>query len=306
MTGVLAAWDRFWFAPAPTSTIGLVRIAFGIVMVGWGLALTPDLLTFFSQDGVVPLQPPYVGWGLLRFFPSDAAVIGVFVAHLVASVCLLLGVVTRLAAAVVFVTLLSLLRRDPFIFNSGDAVLLNISFFLALGPAGESLSIDRLLRARGRFWEFPERAQWPVRLMQVQLSVIYFVSVWAKVRGTTWNDGTAVSYALRLHQLHRFPIPRFLTSEPLIVNLLTYGTLAVELGIAILVWNRRARPWVLAAGAFLHLSIDYSLEVGFFTLAMLTLYLAFLPPETAARLLLALRRWLERSGIRTLQRLARA
>jgi hypothetical protein len=97
----------------------------------------------------------------------------------------------------------------------------------------------------------------------------------------TWNDGTAVAYALRLEQIHRLPIPDFVVTQPVVVNLLTYGTLAVELTIAILVWNRRARPWVLGAGVVLHLLIDYALVVGFFSLAMFVLYLAFVSPEWA-------------------------
>jgi len=61
----------------------------------------------------------------------------------------------------------------------------------------------------------------------------------------------------------------------------------------VFVWNRRLRPWVLLAGALLHLGIEYSVRVGFFSLAMLTLYLAFLNPEWARDHLLRLRDWLQ-------------
>jgi hypothetical protein len=281
VTRAVEAWNRFFFEPTPTSTLALVRIAFGLVTLAWAAALGPDLLTFLGQDGLVARQPPLLGWGLLSAFPSDAAVIAVYAALVASAVLVTVGLATRLACAVAFVTLLSILRRDPFILNAGDFVLLHVALFLTLAPAGSTLSLDRWLTQRDRFWEVPLRAPWALRMLQIQLSVIYLASVWAKVRGVTWNDGTAVAYALRLEQIHRLPVPEFLVTQPVVVNVLTYGTLAVELAIAILVWNRRARPWVLCAGVVLHLLIDYALVVGFFSLAMFVLYLAFVSPEWA-------------------------
>ena len=75
---------------------------------------------------------------------------------------------------------------------------------------------------------------------------------------------------------------------------MTYGTLVIELSVPILVWNRRLRPWVLLAGLGLHLGIEYSIRVGFFSLAMFTLYLSFLDPTWAQVRLLALRDRLQR------------
>ena len=295
MTGLLDAWERFWFAPEPTSTLAVFRITVGLLTLGWAVSLAPDLFGFFSQDGIVPEQPSYGVaaakglWGILGFYPSDAAVVALYAALLVASVCVTAGLATRLAAAVLFVALLSFERRAPFVFNGGDQLLRILAFYLALAPSGAALSLDRLLRRRRQFWEFPLRASWVVRLMQVQFSIIYLFAAWPKLRGTTWNDGSAVYYAVRIEDLERFPVPDALTSTAYVSNLLTYGTVAAELSLAFLVWSRRLRPWVLAVGVLLHLSIDYSLRVGFFSYAMLALYIVWIPPERTAAALLALR-----------------
>jgi hypothetical protein len=291
MTGLAEAWQRFWFKPEPTSTLALVRIAFGLVAMGWTVALLPDLLSWFGADGILPRHPASARgtWGPLSAVGGDGAVIASLIVLLVASGCLVVGYRTRAAALLVFLGLLAFQRRDPFVFDSGDALLRIVALFLALSPAGASLSLDRARRARDRLWEFPARAPWALRLMQVQLSVLYLATVWTKLRGTTWNDGTAVSYALRVEDLNRFPVPHFVTDSVLIANLMTYGTLAVEFAIGVLVWNRRARPWVLGLGVALHLSIEYSIRVGFFTAAMFVLYLAFVPSDTATRLALAIR-----------------
>ena len=135
--------------------------------------------------------------------------------------------------------------------------------------------------------------------MQIQLSVIYFATLWGKLQGDRWRDGTAVSYALRIDDIHRFATPAFLTDSVVLSEILTFGTLLLELALAILVWNRALRPWVLALGVSLHVSIAFSIMVGFFTMLMLTLYLAFIPAETARRLILsAVAAWRRRKATR--------
>jgi hypothetical protein len=163
-----------------------------------------------------------------------------------------------------------------------------IAFYLALAPAGASLSLDRLRRAPRSFWEFPARAPWALRLMQIQLSVIYLSSVWEKLHGFTWRNGTAVAYALRLEDLQHFPMPGFASTWAPAVALLTWGTLAAELSLGVLVWTRWRLP-VLAAGVAMHIGFAYALRVGFFSAAMCVLYLAFLPPALAQRCVLAVR-----------------
>jgi len=209
-------------------------------------------------------------------------------------VCMTVGFGTRPASLVVFIGLLSFERRSPLVFNAGDQLLRILAFYMVLAPSGSALSVDHRLKG-GRLLEFPVRAPWTLRLIQLQLSFVYIGAVWAKVQGTTWNDGTAVSYALRLTDLQRLPIPSFVGHSVTLSALLTYGTLATELSVGILVWNRRLRPWVLGAGVLLHLGIDWSLRVGFFTLSVFVMYLAFLPPERASALTRAVARRVARS-----------
>jgi hypothetical protein len=122
-----------------------------------------------------------------------------------------------------------------------------------------------------------------VRLLQVQLSLIYFASALAKINGNAWPHGTAVSYALRLQDLVLLSTPHWFTNSALLMNAASWCTIALEVALAILVWNRRLRPWVMAAGVVMHTVIMATIAVGFFTLAMFVLYLAFVPPEVLSR-----------------------
>ena len=80
-------------------------------------------------------------------------------------------------------------------------------------------------------------------------------------------------------------------------GLLASGTLALEVALGVLVWNRAARPWVLALGVSMHVGIDLSILVGFFSFAMIVAYIVFVPAETASRRITDLRdRFVRRMG----------
>jgi Vitamin K-dependent gamma-carboxylase len=301
---VVAAWNSFWFEPFSTAPLAVFRIAFGLLMLAWSISLLPELSAFFTKGGILPRQPTYSGdfwgaWGFLGIFPSKATVIVLVVGLIIASLCLVFGVFSQVAAAVVFLALMSYQRRNPFVFNAGDWLLRIVAFYLIFAPSSAALSLERFLKNRKQFWTFPLRAPWAMRLIQIQFSIVYFVAVWTKVRGTTWNNGTAVSLALRIDDFQRFPVPSFVQTSALISNVFSYGTLALELSLALLVWNRRLRPWVLLAGLSLHLGIEYSMRVGFYGLTIMAMYLIWVPPERIEAVLLALRGRLAGSRVGT-------
>jgi len=286
MHTVSEAWNRFWFEPRSTASLGVLRIAFGVVVLLWTISLAPDLNTFFTSSGIVPHQPSIRWWfDPLQTYPGRLALYCLYGVLLAGCACLLVGFRTRIASIVVFLGVLTLERRNTFVFNSGDLLVRNLAFYIALAPAGAALSLDRWRRARDTFWDHPIRTQWAVRLIQLQLSVTYAATVWAKLRGTTWNNGTAVSFALRIGDLQRFHAPGFITHNILASNLMTYGTLAIETSLAFLVWNRKARPYVLPLGVLMHGLIALNIMVGFFSMAILTAYIAFIPPETMERVI---------------------
>jgi hypothetical protein len=302
--GILSGWNTFWFEPVSTAPLVFFRIVYGVIMLAWSLSLIPEYYALLTSDGILPDQPDFTGkqagaWGVLETFPGKTAAVLLLVALIVASVCLILGLFPQLAALILLVGTMSLERRNPYVFNAGDVLLRVIAFYLIFAPTGAALSLSRFVRDRKDFWTFPLRAPWAMRLLQIQLSVVYLFAVWTKVQGTTWNNGTAVSFALRIEDLERFPLPSFITTSALVSNLLTYGTLVLELSLAILVWNRKLRPWVLLAGLSLHLGIEYSIRVGFYGLAITSLYLLFVAPAWLETALLAVRRRLTRPRLKT-------
>ena len=268
---VWAGWSRWAFAPIDTAPMAALRIAVGILTIGWTLSLLPDAGAFLSTSGVRRDLPSYdSGAWTVQLGPPFIVLTVLFFA----AIALTLGWRTRVAAVVVAVLLLAIQRRDPWILNSGDLLLRELAFFVMLMPAGETWSLDARRRGAERL-----RAPWALRLVQLQISALYLFSVWAKVRGTDWNDGTAVGIALQLEDLQRFAVPAAVSTSLLVSAVMTYSSLAVEASLAFGLWLPRLRYWVMAAGVGLHLGIEASLLIGWFSLAVISSYLAFVPPE---------------------------
>lgn len=285
LSTAVAKWRQFWFTPEPTTTLGLIRIFYGLLMIVWALALRGDLYDLFGEKGVLPTSPisPY-SWGLLKFWETDQALLVVWVVLLLSAIALTVGWHSRIAALLLFVCLFSLWHRNPFVFNNGDLLLRIEALMLALAPCGAALSLDRRRTNGGSIWPAQIRAPWIIRLMQVEVCLIYLTTVRAKLDGNTWNDGTAVSFALRYGPDSPI-VPDWLLNSPVLINLFTWGALAIELAIGIFVWNKKLRPWVLGAGVLLHLTIMVTIHVAFFSFAIFILYLAFVSPDTVERLI---------------------
>jgi len=287
----MSGWNRFWFAPTETSSLAVFRIGFGLIAIAWTVTLVPNVVSFYGPHGILPSLPGRAPgeWGVLAFSANPILMITVVVATLIAAIAVTVGAYTRVATLVLWVGIVSLIQRNTFVTNSGDGVLRDMAFLLMLTPAGAALSVDRFRTDPGNFWEFPARAPWGLRLIQIQISVGYLSAVLHKLTSDVWWDGSAVSYALRMQDIHRLPTPDFVTGSIAITGVLTYGTILVEFALAVLIWNRRLRPWVLGLGICLHLGIDSSIMVGFFSYLMIVGYLAFVPPETMCRVVLRLR-----------------
>ena len=154
-----------------------------------------------------------------------------------------------------------------------------------LCPCGAAYSVDAWLESRrcGTLAE-PLILPWGLRLIQIQISVVYIFAVLLKFGGNLWLNGTALDYVLNNTEVGRFDVS-FLTHYPVLINLMTYSALAMELALAFLIWFRAARPLVLFLGLMLHAGILLTINIPIFGELMWVGYLAFLtPPEFDALL----------------------
>ncbi|MCB0996523.1 MAG: HTTM domain-containing protein [Acidimicrobiales bacterium] len=295
---VRVGWNRFWFTPAPVTTLTVIRTLLGFTVFCWGLSVLPDLRTFYFQDGLMP-TPSYADHrlGLLQWFTSDAAVVVVFVAMMLGAVALMAGRFVRVAAPVVWITLISLELDNTSVLNAGDNLLriwaVYFAIFALLTP---SRFLDVPLWGRRGVdgaQPFPVGPTWLLRVMQLQLTVIYPATVVAKLDGDTWREGTAAIYALGLTDFERFWVPDVVRENLVLGNLMTWWTIGLELALPFLLWTKRTRWAGIILGIGMHAGFDYTMRLGFFLWAMTMGYLSFVRPDETARPLrrLAALRW---------------
>jgi hypothetical protein len=206
--------------------------------------------------------------------------------------------------------MLSYIHRSSVTLFGMDTIMIVVVLYLAIGPSGSALSVDRLL---ARYWATrqalrnrrpapdlsrPEplvSANLTLRLMQVHICIIYLVAGISKLQGEMWWNGNAVwatmanyefspiQFKLYTDFLVWLPKHRWLWET--LTTLLSYGTLAFEIGFTFLIWIPRFR-WVMLVGAVLfHLSIAFFMGLDTFGLMMLTLVLAFVPTDAVHRFL---------------------
>lgn len=313
------SWNRFWFAGTDGLPLGVVRIGFALAALYVWLETAPILRRYYTDAGELPIADArrwgteWVSrWLMPDALGSPAAVTVLFVLLGVALVALLVGWRTRLAAGGGWLLLLWFQLRNPTFLNGGDEVLRLTGLYLALAyvalPARDrSLSLDRraaLAREtaggtgdpggsrgpEGRTTFGAESAgrgaripAWPLRLMQVQLCVVYVVSGLWKVAGEAWWDGSALVYALDNAAFSRFGLPDWAWLQPVFV-VLGISVAWWELLFPLLVAWGRTRRWALLYGVVFHLLIFVTMNIGAFAPAMLALYPAFLTGDELRRL----------------------
>jgi len=281
----VSAWSRFWFAPRPTSTLTLFRVALGLTLVVWFLSLTWDLEHFFGSEGLRPGQT-YADerLGLLRWVDDDRAIWALWAAGLVSAALVAAGRVVRMAAPIVWFCVMSLWLDNTGVWNAGDDLLrlwaLYFALFALITPAA-FLSLG----PNGRDGAFPRGPHWVLRLAQIQITIIYPASVIGKLSGERWWDGTASLFALGLEDFQRFWVPVFVRENRIIGAALTWYTLLIEALLAVLLWVPKTRRFAIVAGLTMHLGFQYTMRLGLFFWAMTIGYIAFLTPSESRRIL---------------------
>lgn len=263
-------------------TMGVMRMVTGTLALVNFLMLSIDFEAWFTDKGFTP------AWHATRWADSvprlnllegvtDSRVTFVFfVLACVAALFTAIGLWSRVSSIALFVLIATFHHRNPMILHSGDTLLRQMAFIVMLSPSGAACSVDRLVGLwKGTASLIPAMVSaWPQRLMQFQVTVVYFTTVWHKWTGTDWQNGTATWFVPQLHEFDRFPAPAFMDQQPM-VAITTYGTLLVELGIAFLAYAKPLRKWVLWGGVLLHAGIEYRFNIPLFAFIMVSTYLAF-------------------------------
>jgi hypothetical protein len=291
LASLWALWDRFLFAPVSPYPVAGFRILYGLMVLQNALFLVEDLYLWMGEGAItktltVNSNAETEILNLLNAFPgNDTWLTFVFLLNVVSAICLCVGFQTRLASICTFLLLTSMTLRNPFYLNSCDTFIRMLSFWFIFAEAGAAWSVDRWLRRRKEQYDYVELIPaWGLRVLQLQVLVVYFHAFFAKTGATLWADGTAVYFSTRLEGLYRLPPPVPLDTE-MTSLVTTWMTLAIEFSMFTLIWIREFRYYVLALSIIMHLTIDWTMNIPQYEWMMILSYLLFVYPDDIVRFL---------------------
>jgi hypothetical protein len=272
-------WQSFWFPLVPVRRLAAFRIA--VVAFALISILSSGYMLRYARVDQSFYHPLLVLRVLRLPQPGVGVMTALYVLLIVALVCALIGLMTRLALW--FATFYSFGKT-----SHNTVTIVAALFVLAIGPAGKAYALDAL-RARRRQpglkqplsgrEDYDELAGWALRVVMVLVVLAYVFSAYAKLRtsGLGWISGGAIKKGITQHQ-H----PGLLTSVlqySLLVNVMMALTLAVEATAWLAFFRGRIRDaWVVSAVLF-HLGSFALLGINF--LGYVVTYLAFYDLEVA-------------------------
>jgi hypothetical protein len=303
-----SGWNRFWFTPSDAFTVCVLRALVGIVAIYSIFTYSFDLDRLFGPEGMLPAETVVAiqeidandeveGLHYWRFSYLDYVhtVGGLWTAHIAGLAVLLLftlGCYTRVTSVLALIVVLSYIHRGPMLTSQFEPILAMLMFYLCLAPAGVYCSVDRFLAHRRPktpstpepAWDRPRTsATISIRLMQVHLTVIYAMMAIGKLMGPDWWMGTSVWWLIMSSPGPLVDL-QWLREHPLLVNAWTHTIIAFELGFPLFVWNRLARPLMLAIGVVMWSSLALLTGLVTFAVLMIVANLAFISSDELRRL----------------------
>jgi hypothetical protein len=192
-----------------------------------------------------------------------------FLVYIFFAILLLIGLKTKIVAIVCWLFHVLLLNNSPLTSYGLDSFLLSLLFYCCIFPVHLSWSVD--------YWRKPiliDENQLKLFLIFIQLNlcIVYATAGLSKLEGQTWSNGDAIWFAITQPQFFsRFTMPllNFLSTYPLTVKFLTWGTLVLEISYAIFIWIKNIRVAFFFAIIMMHLFIGVIMQLYLFSLIMI-------------------------------------
>lgn len=293
---VLSPIEGFFFARRSAWPFGLARIAWSAVALAYFVMQWKDIAAYYSDEGFLPRDMIWLAsrsdWriSILSLSGEPSFAFSCYIALLVSLTCSMLGIFPRVSTIAGFLLMASFHERNPMTLGGGDTVLRNIGIIFAIAPGIEAVSLSRLRqqyaqwRKKRSLLPHVTMPAWPYRLLLWQMIVIYISSLWWKMMGNMWLDGTAVGAALHHSIFINWPYS-FMNLFMSFTETATYLTLLWEASWLLLfvpapLWNRipllRRVPikrLVVLGGFLFHGSIAFFMDVGSFSYALMAGYM---------------------------------
>jgi predicted DCC family thiol-disulfide oxidoreductase YuxK len=297
---IARSWDDFWFQPATTTPLEIVRIGVGSALLFYYAMATPFLFFFWGDDGWMPretavnMSPGAWMQSVFFYFWAPWQWIAFHTLFLCSLTAFVVGWRTSFFKWIVLIGHISYDYRDLSISYGAQSIACCLVLVLCLAPTGRAMSLDRVRAVRAVKRKDlnatlpPYTSSWAnacTRLIQLHMVVLFFFSGVFKIRGDDWFGGDAVWMAFILNEFYNPVVVWVFANHYWLVTVSTYAVILIEISYAFLIWRQRTRPYMLAAAVGLHLAFVFGLALVYFAYIMIFGHMSFLRQA-----------WLERLG----------
>lgn len=289
MKKIWSLWDHFWFAPQNLLGLAAMRVLlcgtmfYLYIIRMFNLSYYSDS-SWISKDMalevMVELYRPLFLWS---FWPDSLN----FLMHLLLVIflgLLTLGVGGRWLMLATWVVNAGFIQRNYSVNFGADIIAALFLFYMSFTNSCERLSVLNLWRKNKSFASSDILSSVMIRMMQVQISVIYAYTGWEKLKGGSWWDGTALWSVMANPQMTTMDFS-FLRSVWWVMPIVAYVTIVFEIYFPVMVAWQKTRFWWLALGVLFHAGIGVFMGLGPFATTMLSTYFLFLPPSSLEKVL---------------------
>lgn len=194
MKALREGWNRFWFEPASPVNLGICRaLFFGLILL---LYWDYDFSPWASVGGVLRMPTLFFRTFHVPVLSREQLIV-LQVVWKAALGLSCIGLLTRLSTLVAFLLgayLLGLIQCFGRL-HHGEAIPVLVMGILLFARCGDGWSLDRLLATRRRgsragAGSYPPSGEytWPIRMVWVALTLVFFAAGLAKLRysGLAW------------------------------------------------------------------------------------------------------------------------
>lgn len=293
MTRIRQAIVGFLARPASPLPFGVLRIGLGLLLLGQALGIAGHLTDMFATRGLIqgpvaeqfaPVWAPRVQSVARALAPlgldESDAIRAVFALHLAGAAAFLVGWHSRISAVSVWLTHLTLVATALGHTYGIDTFMRIALFFCVFAPVGSALSLDLLA---GRTSGAPtSAARLALRVLQVELTLVYAATGIEKGTGAQWWNGEALWRSWMRADLGTIDFS-WVAFAPWVSLLGGWATVVLEAGYPVFIWIPRTRRWWALGVLGLHAGIALTLGlVGFGLIMMLLTFCAWLVPAEPA------------------------
>ncbi len=275
MRKIILRWNQFWFENVDLQPVCLFRCLLSCTLFVMYLIRFQDRDILHYENGLLTsalakeFLPDFYR-APFSILPTSDNMVLLFSLGLLAGLLLLsFGLINRFATWIVLFLHLSLIERNYTVIYGADLIASVWLFYLGFINHTQAYSLRKTQNKKDLL------SSMGLRLLQIQLCVIYGYSGLEKLKGTAWWDGSAVWKVLTNEQLAPIDF-HFLSHAPSFLALTTMLTVIFEVYFPVIVWIPILRRVWLLVGLSFHIAAALFMGLPFFSIVMGLSYLVFL------------------------------